>query len=62
MTKKELTEKLKDYPDDMEVFVSCDYEGDYCIKSASGKLESLDTFFTGYKQVLRLNGPSISFT
>ena len=61
MTKKELAEKLKDYPDDMEVYVSCDYEGDYCIESASGKLESLGIIFNGYKNALVLNGPSIPF-
>lgn len=33
MTKKELVEKLKEYPDDMKVYVGGDYEGAYTYES-----------------------------
>lgn len=52
MTKKELVEKLKDYPDDMEVCVGCDYEGDYCIQGAIGKADRVEKCFNVEKYEL----------
>lgn len=54
MTKKELIEKLKFYPDDMEIYISADYEGQYCIMTAYGKLDGLGLCSNGDKHNLCL--------
>jgi hypothetical protein len=54
MTKKELIEKLKFYPDDTEIYISADYEGQYCIMTAYGKLDRLGRCSNGDKYNLCL--------
>lgn len=41
MTVKELVEKLKEYPDDMDVYVCATYKGRYEIGTAKGLVKNI---------------------